>query len=284
MLHQNGDSIVQWLDGLPVHLKKTCDLSFLGVWGKVFCVMDKQDSGNLCLGIERNNRRYFIKYAGATTINYRGEPEHAVLRLRMAAKKYRDLAHPALLPLLETIAPDDGFALVFPWTDAICMGKQYPHRERFLALPLPDKLTIYRQIMSFHLHTLDSGYVPVDFYDGSVLFDEHARQGYICDIDDYQRQPCHNMVGRMPGSTRFMAPEEYQQGAAIDQRTTVYNMGAFAFELFAPNRPRNISHWPDPMKTAWHVAFRATQNQREARYQTLHEMWMAWQNAIGSNT
>ena len=29
----------------------------------------------------------------------------------------------------------------------------------------------------------------------------------------------------MFGSTRFMAPEEFERGAAIDERTTVFNLG-----------------------------------------------------------
>ena len=33
----------------------------------------------------------------------------------------------------------------------------------------------------------------------------------------------------MFGSTRFMAPEEFELGARIDERTTVFNLGRAAF-------------------------------------------------------
>ena len=52
------------------------------------------------------------------------------------------------------------------------MGKQYPSRERFLALPLGTKLGIYREVLAFHSHVAKRGYVSVDFYDGCVLFEE----------------------------------------------------------------------------------------------------------------
>ncbi len=62
-------------DGVPCVLQEAFDLSFLRRWGRVFRVFDQQDSGNLCFGLEREGRRYFLKFAGARTVRYPGEPD-----------------------------------------------------------------------------------------------------------------------------------------------------------------------------------------------------------------
>ena len=159
-------------DGVPCALQEAFDLSFLRQWGKVFRVFDQQDSGNLCFGLEDETHRYFVKFAGARPVRYKGGPERAVELLKQSGRVYRDLAHPVLLPLLWEGPVEGGYALLFPWTEAICMGKQYPSRERFLALPLGTKLGIYREVLAFHSHVAKRGYVSVDFYDGCVLFEE----------------------------------------------------------------------------------------------------------------
>lgn len=87
-------------DGIPCVVKEETDLSFLHRWGRVFRVFDRQDSGNLCFGLEREGRRYFLKYAGARPLCFDGEPSEAVRLLEKSAQVIRDLAHPALLPLL----------------------------------------------------------------------------------------------------------------------------------------------------------------------------------------
>ena len=230
-------------DGVPCALQEAFDLSFLRQWGKVFRVFDQQDSGNLCFGLEDETHRYFVKFAGARPVRYKGEPERAVELLKQSGRVYRDLAHPVLLPLLWEGPVEGGYALLFPWTEAICMGKQYPSRERFLALPLDTKLGIYREVLAFHSHVAKQGYVSVDFYDGCVLFEEATGRTLLCDVDAYHRLPFFNPVGRMWGSTRFMAPEEFEKGAAIDESTMVHTLGAFAFELFAPEG-RELAQWP----------------------------------------
>ena len=174
-------------DGVPCALQEAFDLSFLRQWGKVFRVFDQQDSGNLCFGLEDGTRRYFVKFAGARPVRYKGGPERAVELLKQSGRVYRDLAHPVLLPLLWEGPVAGGYALLFPWTEAICMGKQYPSRERFLALPLGTKLGIYREVLAFHSHVAKRGYVSVDFYDGCVLFEEATGRTLLCDVDAYHR-------------------------------------------------------------------------------------------------
>ena len=189
-------------DGIPCVVKEETDLSFLHRWGRVFRVFDRQDSGNLCFGLEREGRRYFLKYAGARPLCFDGEPSEAVRLLEKSAQVIRDLAHPALLPLLWDGPVAGGYALLFPWTDALCMGKQYPTRAAFLSLPVEKKLAVFQAVLAFHRHVAERGYVSVDFYDGCVMYEEETGRPLLCDVDAYHRTPFFNPVGRMWGSSR----------------------------------------------------------------------------------
>ena len=237
--------MVQWIDGLPVRLKEPFDLAFLRRYGTVFKVFDGQDSGNLCFGVRDGDKRYFVKFAGAPTAAYTGAVESAIGCLKAAVPVYRDLAHPALIHLVQAEEIGGGFVLVFDWVDAVCAHRMYPaNHAKFKTIPQQDRLQIFDDILDFHVLVAAKGYVAVDFYDGSIMWDFAHKKTVLCDIDFYQEAPYANPIGRMWGSTRFMSPEEFQLGAAIDEVTNVYAMGAAAFVLFADhNRTPEACLW-----------------------------------------
>lgn len=269
----------QYIDGLPCKLKSPFDFSFLHKYGKVFKIFDDQDSGNICFGTFNNCGRKFIKFAGAPTERYDGDPADAVKILRSAACIYKELEHPNLIKLRDAREIGGGYALVFDWTDGICMGRQYPDsHKKVMELPICEKLGIYRAILNFHMFVADCGWVAVDFYDGSVLYDHASRKTFICDIDLYAHRPYINHMGRMWGSSRFMSPEEYTLGAVIDEATNVYTMGAMAFALFSDSdRSREI--WP-LRDAAYEVATRATSGDRTHRQQSVRELAAEWEESI----
>ena len=88
-----------------------------------------------------------------------------------------------------------------------------------------------------------------------------------------------NPVGRMWGSSRFMAPEEYQKGAPVDERTMVYTMGSFALNCFH----RKGGSFPFGLfpPAAWKCAGKAASSQQENRYPTLRSLEEAWGRALG---
>ena len=200
--------IQQTVDGVSFRMAQAHDFSFLARFGRVFRVLDDQDSGNLCFGLAGERGRLFLKFAGAQTARAGVSPEDAVENLRAAARVARDLAHPRLLPLLWAGEIGGGYAAVFPWTDAVCMGRMYPEqRAAFFALPLDARLRVENDLIDFLLCTHARGYVAVDFYDGSVLYDRAAGHALFCDVDLFARKPFVNRMGRLWGSSRFMAPE-----------------------------------------------------------------------------
>jgi serine/threonine-protein kinase len=274
--------VTHTIDGISFELREAYDFSFLHKYGRVFQVFADQDSGNICFGVDKDEERLFVKFAGAPTVAYKGDPAEAVLRLRRTVPVYRDLAHPALIRFRCAEAIGGGFAAVFDWVDGECMGKQYPvSRQAFLQLPDAERLQVFAAIVSFHQHVVAEGYVAIDFYDGSVMYDFGSRRTYLCDIDFYERAPVVNTMGRMWGSSRFMSPEEYTLGAPIDEITHVYTMGAMAFALFGGETDRSPGLWRLG-DAAYQVALRAVREERSERFGSLAAFAAAWAEATGT--
>lgn len=273
------ESVIELADGLPCRLREAFDLGFLKRYGQVFRVFDDQDSGNLCFGVRNGENRYFVKFAGAPTARYEGEPADAVARLKATLPIYESLHHPNLIPFRFSEETGGGFAMVFDWVDAECMGKMYPEsRAKFMELPDEKRMDVFDTVLSFLQSTAEQGYAAVDFYDGSILYDFGAEKTWICDIDFFVRKPYRNEMGRMWGSSRFMSPEEFQLGAPIDERTNVYLAGAVAFALFGGETDRSREQWR--LSTAlYNVAKRAVSDRREDRCESLTSLAEAWENA-----
>lgn len=69
---RNGQTVI--LDGVSFPLKDIHDFRWIHDYGKVFCVFDRQDSGNLSFGVIKVGLKNFVKYAGATPVYYKGKP------------------------------------------------------------------------------------------------------------------------------------------------------------------------------------------------------------------
>lgn len=270
------DNIKQEIDGISYEMKRPFDFLFIHQYGTVFCVYDDQDSGNICFGVEQNGERFFIKFAGAPTKRYEGNPADAVARLKTSVPIYRDLKHENLIELVEAKEVGGGFVMVFRWAEGDCMGRMYPEAHaRFMALPTKARLAVFSDVLRFLEHTAAQGYVAVDFYDGSILYDFESGKTTICDIDFFRKQPCINDMGRMWGSSRFQSPEEYELGAVIDEVTNVYTAGATAFALFGGYQ-RTREHWElDDGHFA--VASRAVSEERGARQASIAGFRREWE-------
>ena len=270
------DFYIQYIDQIPYKLKSPFDFSFIGEYGKVFKVYDDQDSGNICFGVQKGDRQVFIKFAGAPTARYEGKPEEAVVKLKAAVKVYEELRHPHLVQLIRAEEIGGGFAAIYEWTDGACMGKMYPRsRETFMQMPDRTKMDVFQDILDFHIHVINEGYVAIDFYDGSILYDFSKEETVICDIDLYSKRPYINTMGRMWGSSRFMSPEEFKQGAEIDEITNVYLIGATAFALFGGEKDRSPGKW-QLSEELYEVALRAVSDDRGKRQQSLMEFKREW--------
>ncbi|UHA75739.1 serine/threonine-protein kinase [Paenibacillus sp. 481] len=281
-------------DGVTFQLKQEHHFSWLSRLGTVFAVFDQQDSGNISFGIQAKGQKIFVKFAGARTINYDGDPQDAVIRLKRAVRIFSDLQHPHLVNIIEHFAVDSGYVCVYEWFEGESLfvhahaassmsatnGQLDSPITRFRKLPLEQRLAAIASIFNFHLQVEACQYVAVDFYDGSLLYDFEQHIIKICDIDLYEKQPYTNVMGRMWGSSRFMAPEEFELGSILDETTNVYRMGATAFVLLGGSLDRSLSKW-EAGKDLYDVALRAVASDRQDRYASVAELVAAWELGLG---
>lgn len=201
--------------------------------GTVFACFDRQDSGNVSFGVEAAGHRYFVKTAGPP-----GTPglplAHAarIALLDNAERLAQSVSHPALTRFLQSGECAWGRALIYEWADGAHLHAKREQRndpatawQRFLHLPLGERLAVVATLLDLHVALAAEGWVTGDFYDGCLLYDFERKRVRVCDLDHYRRGPYRNTMGRMFGSTRFMAPEEFELGRLIDERTTVFALG-----------------------------------------------------------
>ena len=255
-------------------------LEFLRSVGTVFAEFgaNTQDSGNVSYGVEVGADRFFVKTAGVPN-----DPlptlDHAarVALLRNAARLSESVRHPLLPPLYRVIEAPDGPMLVYPWLDGEFLGVPREQRDdpqssfqRFRSLPTPEILSCLTASFDLHAKLAQAGWIAGDFYDGSLLYDFASKRLWVIDLDSSRDAPFTNEVGRMFGSSRFMAPEEYEQGARIDEQTTVFVMGRTVLVFLAEGGPPALLQ----------VAAKACAPAREARFATMAAFFHAWQEAL----
>lgn len=246
--------------------------------GEVFRVFDRQDSGCVGYGVAVAGQRWFVKTATTAP---------GAASLRRAVALHGVIRHPLIIPLRHTIAVGDSLALVYPWTDGevlyhatVGMDRCDPASAmaRFRRLPVPRVERVLGQILDAHLAVERAGFVAVDFYDGCVLYDFATGRIGLCDLDEYRPGPFRLDAHRLPGSSRFMAPEEFRRGATIDIRTTVYTLGrTIRLLLDAGDRERVWRGTPAQQA----VVDRATRDDPADRYPGVVELAAAWRAATG---
>jgi serine/threonine-protein kinase len=294
------------IDTVNFHLREYHDFSWLHMLGNVFCVYDQQDSGNILFGIESNGMKKFVKYAGARTLEYEGEPEDAIIRLKNAISVYEDIKHPDLIKLEQIIKRPNGMAAVFEWFDGAGLHdhwtfgeyNKYTHPKssyyQYRHMPVEKRIKSINVIFEFLAYVESINYVAVDFYDGSILYDFKNDISKICDIDFFRKKPAVNDIGEnFWGTKRLKAPEEYVYGATIDGVTTVYTLGALIFHLFGGDTSLNIrrmyeescffpcslENW-ELSKPLYEVTLKAVNKNRSERYNSISDFFTSWNKAL----
>lgn len=262
---------------------------FLRSIGNIFAEFgaQTQDSGNVSYGVQVGGERYFVKTAGEAgdTRPLLDHPARVAL-LRNAARLGTDIAHPLLPRLLGVIESPGGPLLVYPWLDGELLGVPRNQRDdprsafqRFRNLPLPALYACLDDVLDLHATLSRAGWIASDFYDGSLLYDFEAARLWVVDLDMYRDAPFRNDRGRMPGSTRFMAPEEFEKGALIDERTTVFVMGRAAL-VFLSDGTLDFESFRGP-RSVFDVVAQACRPDPARRFASMTAFSHAWQAARG---
>ncbi|WP_055495329.1 hypothetical protein [Streptomyces sp. TP-A0356] len=252
--------------------------------GVVFRVFGQRDSGCASYGVRLpGGERWFVKQAVT------GDARRSLER---AWAFHRSVRHPVIVPQVHRIAAGDGAAVVMPWREgevlyhAVAGGRgdrtsPGSPMARFRALPVREVLGVLDRILDAHLAVEAAGHVAVDFYDGSLLHDFAGRTVHLVDLDEYRPGPFVLEAERLPGSRRFMAPEEFRRGAVVDVRTTVFTLGR-TVRLLLDAGDEERAWRGTPCQLA--VAHRATRAVPGERYGSVREFVDAWRAVAGAAT
>ena len=273
-----NEKAVQYIDGFKLEMKKTFDFSFLKNYGKVFKLYQQQ-TGCFCFGISNGQKKYFIKFAGAQPINSPGPVSDDIARLKISTIKYKEMAHPLLINLVESKEIDSGYMNVYDWEDGESFGDQNPHlNEKFNALPTNEKLHIFNEVLRFHEYASECGYIAIDFNDNSTLYNFETGKVTVCDIDFYAKYSYIIGLGASLGDPHFMATEEFRIGGVSNDATNVFRMGAAAFVMLAGGN-RSPEAWSFG-SDSYAVAKKAVSDEREDRQQSVKRLREEWNAAV----
>ncbi|MGI5899099.1 MAG: hypothetical protein ACOX8S_04145 [Christensenellales bacterium] len=295
------------IDGVSFDMKSQHDFSFLRSCGRVFRSFDQSDSGNISFGLDDGNEKYFVKVAGGMTVNSCTSPQRAIEALKSAMPIYCELAHPHLVQLVDHFPANGLYAAVFKWAEGDCLfdywnfqkyesNCQMPPRERFKKLPMDEKIAAFDTIFDFLMHTESKGFVAVDFYDGSIMYDFRRARVTICDIDFFRKGPSVNDMGEnFWGTRRLKAPEEYVLGAEIDSATNVFALGALLMHFFGEYTSDEVqkmyakkTFFPCRYENwqlgggLYQVTLKAVSHDRAGRHGTLADFYEEWNAGVSA--
>ena len=261
--------------------------TYLDEIGQLFSVFDEhaQDSGNISYGVQVDQQRFFVKSAGDPD-----DPrpflshEKRVALLRNAVRLRRSCSHIAIPKLHNVIESLHGPLLVHSWVDGELLHADRATRnmpqsalQRFRRLPASEILNALDVIFELHCELAQTGWIAGDFYDGCLIYDFARQDLHVIDLDGYREGPFINGMGRMFGSSRFMAPEEFEEGAPIDKRTTVFTMGRTAANLLSDGTLARSAFRGN--EAQYYVVCRAGRSSRSQRFASVADFYAAWLEA-----
>lgn len=265
---------------MPFHTTRHTPRSpadFLASNANIFTTFDHhtQDSGNISYGVQIADRRYFVKTAGlADDDNPYLDHADRVETLRNAVRLAESCDHPVLPTLRQVIESPTGPMLFYDWVEGELVRNALQQVRR---LPVGEIVDLLNDLYDLHIELVKRRWIANDFYDGSMIYDFHRRQLHAVDLDSYHQGSFTNHMGRMFGSKRFMAPEEFEPGATIDQRTTVFTLGRTAAVLLSDN---SLDRMPFRGSNGqYKIMLRACNESPDARFQTVSEFLDAWLEA-----
>jgi len=252
---------------------------FVARCGRVFATFGppEQDSGNVSWGVAVDGERFFVKSAprdGQAFFSH----EARVALLRNAVDVARSCASPTLGRLRHVVESADGPVLVYEWCKGELLAGGGVRRDdpasahrRFRRLPVGEICAALGELIALHAALERAGWVAVDLYDGCLMYDFAEHMLRVIDLDMYRRGAFVNEMGRMFGSRRFMSPEEFERGATIDCRSTVFTLGRFVEVFLGDAVEASVL-----LEGARGIAQKATRPVKEERYASVAALHGAW--------
>lgn len=262
---------------------------YLPAIGDVFVTFGapNQDSGNVSYGVSVGGQRFFVKSAG--------DPEYASATmahegrcsaLNNAVELSNSCPHPILTKLRHIVESAAGPVLVYDWVEGELLGHDKDAADsalaRFRQLPLDSAVAAVSQIYSAHRDLAQAGWIAVDFYLGSILYNFDEQRVSVIDLDMYHAGEFVNEMGRMYGSRSLMAPEEFKKGERIGQDTNVFVMGRVGLVLLGNGElDRSSFRGRDALYDVIALACRQKRKQRFKTMSAFVDTWDAARSPVG---
>lgn len=291
------------IDDIEFKLREYQDFSWLNNYGKIFYVIDETGSGCISFGIEKDNKKYFFKIAGAKTVKAEISEEESIKLLKEAVVKYQDIKHDNLIKYVDSFDYNEFFVVIYEFAEGECLfdhwnfdrykkTKEITPLMKFKSLSIEKRLNVAEKLFSFFETFIDCGYVAVDFYDSSIMYDFENDEVTFCDIDLFRKVPTINDLGKEYfGTKRLKAPEENELGATIDELTSEFTLGAIIFDVFSnveniDDRYEKGMFIPNDIETfelskdVYDILIKATSYERTNRYKSIKEFHNEFINAM----
>lgn len=284
------------INNVEFKLREYQDFSWLNSYGEVFSVIDSTGSGCISFGLKKDGKKYFFKVAGAKSVKAEISEEESIELLKKAVNIYNDLKYDCLINLVDEFSINEFYVAVFDFVEGDCLfdhwnfDKYFETKEitpimKFKMLPIEKRLDVVDKLFSFFKHFVSLGYVAVDFYDSSIIYDFENDTVKFCDIDLFRKMPTFNDLGEdYFGTKRLKAPEENVKGAKIDELTSEFTLGAIIFDMFSEvvnNDERyekgmfihnEYEHF-ELSKEVCDVLLKATSYKRDERFESIEQFY-----------
>lgn len=292
------------IDNIEFKLKEYQDFSQVNDYGIVFSVIDETGSGCISFGVQKDNKKYFIKIAGAKTVEAEISEQDSIDLLKDAVEKYKNIHHQNLIKYIDSFDINEFFAVIFEYADGECLFDHWNFEkykndstlitpiQKFKKLEISKRLDVVYKLFSFFETFINAGYVAVDFYDSSIIYNFEKDEATFCDIDLFRKLPTKNDLGKdYYGTKRLKAPEENELGATIDELTNEFTLGAIIFDIFSnvSNNdkryeigmfiPNDLEEFELNIKT-YNVLLKATNYDRNNRYTSINEFEVEFRKSL----
>ena len=296
--------IKQVIDGIEFKLREYQDFNWLKNYGNIFSVIDETGSGCISFGVEKDNKKYFFKIAGAKTVEAEISEAKSIKLLKEAVIKYKEIKHENLIKLVDAFDYNEFYVVIYEYAEGLCLfdhwnfdryekTKEITPMMKYKSLSIDKRLNVVYKLFSFFEAFIIAGYVAVDFYDSSIIYNFETDEVTFCDIDLFRKMPTTNDLGKdYFGTKRLKAPEENELGAVIDEKTSLFTLGAIIFDMFSkisnieeryskgvfiPNKLDEFELNND----VYEVLLKATDYDRNKRYKTLKEFEEHFMKELG---
>ena len=292
------------IDNIEFKLREYQDFSWVNDYGIAFSVIDETGSGCISFGVQKDNKKYFIKIAGAKTVEAEISEQESIDLLKDAVEKYKSIHHQNLIKYIDSFDINEFFAVIFEYADGECLFDHWNFEkykndltlitpiQKFKKLEISKRLDVVYKLFSFFETFINAGYVAVDFYDSSIIYNFEKEEATFCDIDLFRKLPTKNDLGKdYYGTKRLKAPEENELGATIDELTNEFTLGAIIFDIFSnvSNNdkryeigmfiPNDLEEFELNTKT-YNVLLKATNYDRNNRYTSINEFEVEFRKSL----